>query len=82
MSFRHFFNFVTDPNRGAVITRASAKALLKKYPNVVGKVDLDSSSWAKSLFLRVGFFQRKCTSAKVDIPEKARREIEYQYHAL
>ena len=71
-------------NRGAVITRASAvstaKTLLKKYPNVVGKVDLDSSSWAKSLFLRMGFVQRKCTSAKVDIPEKARREIEYQYH--
>ena len=38
-------------NRGAVISRASAvsaaNALLKKYPNIVGKIDLESSSWAK-----------------------------------
>ena len=71
-------------NRGAVITRAgavsAAKALLKKYPNVVGNIDLDSSSWAKSLFTRMGFVQRKFTSAKVDIPDKVRKEIEYQHH--
>ena len=71
-------------NRGAVLTRASAvsaaKALLKKYPKVVGNIDHDSSSWAKSLFIRMGFVQRKFTSAKVDIPEKARKEIEYQFH--
>ena len=71
-------------NRGAVLTRASAvsaaKALLKKYPKVVGNIDLDSSSWAKSLFIRMGFVQRKITSAKVDIPEKARKEIEDQFH--
>ena len=71
-------------NRGAVITRAgavsAAKALLKKYPNVVGNIDLDSSSWAKSLFTRMGFVLRKFTSAKVGIPDKARKEIKYQYH--
>ena len=71
-------------NREAVITRAgaalAAKALLKKYPNVFGKIDIDSSSWAKSLFTRIGFVSRKFTSAKVDIPDKARKEIEYQYH--
>ena len=68
-------------NRGAVITTASAvsaaKVLLKKYPNVVGNIDLDSSSCAKSLFTRMGFVLREFTSAKVDIPDKARKEIEY-----
>ena len=67
-------------NRGAVITRAgaasAAKALLKKYPNVVGNIDLDSSSWAKSLFTRMGFVLRKFASAKVDIlAKKACKEI-------
>lgn len=28
----------------------------------------------------MGYTQRKSTSAKVEIPEKARREIEYQFH--
>jgi len=28
----------------------------------------------------MGFVMRKFTSAKVDIPEKARKEIEYQFH--
>ena len=36
-------------NRGAVISKTSAvsaaKALLQKYPNIVGKIDLESSSW-------------------------------------
>lgn len=71
-------------NRGAVISRASATsaatALLAKYPNVVGNIDIDNSAWAKSLFIRMGYTQRKSTSAKVEIPEKARREIEYQFH--
>ena len=71
-------------NRGAVISSASdveaANALLKKYPNIVGKVHLDSSSWAKSLFIRMGYVQRKNTSSKVEIPDKARKEIEYQFH--
>ena len=71
-------------NCGAVLTRtnaaSTAKALLKKYPNAVGNVDLESSSWAKSLYQRMGFVQRKFTSTKVEIPEKARKEIEYQLH--
>ena len=71
-------------NRGAVISRLSAvsaaKAVIKKYPNVIGNIDLDSSQWAKSLFVRMGFVKRRVTSAKVDIPEKARKEIEYQFH--
>ena len=70
--------------RAAVITRtgavSAAKALLKNYPIVVRNIDLDSSSRAKSLFTRMGFVLKKFTSAKVDIPDKARKEIEYRYH--
>ena len=46
-------------NQGPVISVASAiataTALLKKYPKIVGKIDLESSSWAKSLFMRMGY---------------------------
>ena len=73
-----------ETNQGVVITRAggvsTAKALLKKYLNVVQNIDLDSSSWAKCLFTQMGFVLRKFTSAKVDISDKARKQIEYQYH--
>ena len=74
----------TLSNRGAVISRAgaiaTATALLKKYPKIVGKIDLESSSWTKSLFMRMGYVRRKNTSSKVEIPDKARKEIEYQFH--
>ena len=71
-------------DRGAVISMAvatsTAKALMKKHPNIVGRIDLYSSSWAQSLFRRIGFVRRRHTSAKVNIPDKARKEIEYQFH--
>ena len=37
-------------------------------------IDLDSSSWAKRLFKRMGFAQRMKTMGKVEIPEGARKE--------
>ena len=71
-------------DRGAAISRTSsvsaAKALLQKYPNIVGKIDLESSSWAKSLFISMGYVQRRNTSSKLEITEKTRKEIEYQFH--
>ena len=70
-------------NRGAVITwsiaNSAAKALMRKYPGIVGDIDIDSSSWAQSLFRRMGFVKRRKTSSKVDIPEAARKEIEYVF---
>ena len=67
-------------NRGAVITwtiaNAAAKALIRKYPGVVGDIDVDSSFWAQSLFRRMGFSYRQKTSIKVDIPASAQKEIE------
>ena len=70
-------------NRDAVITwtiaNAAAKALIRKYPGVVGDIDVDSSFWAQSLFRRMGFSRRRKTSTKVDIPASARKEIEYLF---
>ena len=42
-------------------------------------IDLDSSSWAKSLFQRMGFTQRMKTTGKVQIPEGAKQEAELLY---
>ena len=36
-------------------------------------------SWAQSLFRRMGFVQRMSTIAKVPIPDKARKEIEFVF---
>ena len=74
---------VSMSNRGAVISRSiansAAKALMKKHPGIIGNIDVDSSSWAQSLFRRMGYSRRRHTSAKVDIPEAARKEIEYLF---
>ena len=70
-------------NRGTVISRsvatATAKALIMKYPDAVGDIDIESSYWAQSLFRRMNFCRRRKTSSKVDIPEGARKEIEFLY---
>ena len=74
---------VSMSNRGAVISRSiansAAKALMKKLPGIIGNIDVDSSSWAQSLFRRMGYSRRRHTSAKVDIPEAVRKEIEYLF---
>ena len=66
-------------SRGGLVTRtlanAAAKALMARYPNFVGNIDIDSSSWAKSLFKRMGFVRRMKISSKVSIPDGARKDI-------
>ena len=64
--------------RGGVVN-TTAKALMRKYPHVVGQVDVDSSLWAKKLFFGMNFAKRKKKSSKVDIPDGARKEIEFLY---
>ena len=61
------------------VANATAKALMSKYPHAVDQVDIDSSCWAKSLFCRINFVKRRKTSSKVDIPDGARKEIEFLY---
>ena len=69
--------------RGGVVNttvaNATAKALMSKYPNVVGDIDIESARWAKSLFTRMHFVRRRKTSSKVDIPDRARKEIEFLF---
>ena len=40
---------------------------------------MNSSRWVKSLFARMNFVKRKKTSSKVDIPDKACKEIEFLF---
>ena len=74
---------LTLSKRGGVINttvaNATAKALMSKYPHVLGQIDVDSSRWAKSLFSRMNFVKRRKTSSKVDIPDGARKEIEFLF---
>ena len=53
---------LTLSKRGGVINTTvaneTAKALMSKYPHVVGEIDVDSSRWAKSLFTRMNFVKR------------------------
>ena len=61
------------------VANATAKAVISKYPYVAGDIDVDSSRWIKSLFVRMNFVKRRKTSSKVDIPDKARKEIEFLF---
>ena len=69
--------------RGGVINttvaNATAKALVSKYPYVVGQVDVDSSRCAKSLFSIINFVKQRKTSSKVDIPDGSRKQMEFLY---
>ena len=52
---------------------------MSKYPHVVGHINVDSSRWAKSLLSQMNFVKQWKTSSKVDIPDGARKEIEFLY---
>ena len=64
-----------------VVAVAVAKALIAKNSDGSLKVlDLDNSSWAKCLFVRMGFVKRACTTAQPEIPEGAHKEAELIFH--
>ena len=63
----------------AIAANATAKALISKFPYVAGDIHVNSSRWAKILFARMNFVNRKKTSSKADIPDKARKEIEFLF---
>ena len=61
----------------SLITVSIAKVLITRNPQLnLGHLDLDSSSWAKSLFKRMGFTRRMKTTGKVEITEGAKQEAE------
>ena len=57
----------------STLANAAAKGLMARYPNMITNIDIHSSSWAKSLFRRMGFVRRMKTSSKVTIPDGARK---------
>ena len=59
---------------------AASKALIQKYPNAFGNINIDSSSLTKSLFKRMRYVRRMKTSSKVKIPDSTRCEIEFLFH--
>ena len=61
------------------VANAIAKALISKYLYVAGDIDVNSSCWAKSLFARMNFVKRRNTCSKVDIPDKACKEINFLF---
>ena len=71
---------IASSNRGNVISRSvatsTAKVLISCNPGYVGQIDLESSSWAQSLFRRMGFVRRRGTTAKLEIPDGAFKEAQ------
>ena len=71
-------------NRGAVISRsmasATAKALLVRYLDMVGMIDVENSSWAKSLFQRMSYSRRKATTAKLELLPGTLKEVELVFY--
>ena len=64
-----------------VVAIAVAKALIAKSSNEHLKaIDLDSSSWAKSLFQRMGYVKRASTTGKPEIPYGAKKEAGLVFH--
>ena len=64
-----------------VVAIATAKALIARsdLPHLKA-LDLESSSWTKSLFQRMGFVRRAKTTSKPEIPERAKTEAALILH--
>ena len=59
---------------------STAKVLMHHYPKEVGKVDIENSEWAKSLFKRMNYRRRKATTAKLPMPSSIYKENELLFH--
>ena len=70
---------IASSNRGNVNSRSiatsTAKALISRNPGYVGQIDLESSSWAQSLFRRMGFVCRR-GNTKLGIPDGSFKEAQ------
>ena len=70
-------------HRGGVVNStiaiATAKGIIRNSPNPESKKLIINTSWAQSLFRRMGFVRRMATTAKIPIPDKARKEIEFVF---
>ena len=71
-------------SRGGLITSVIAvsvtKALIARNAHLMlDHIDLDPSSWAKSLFHRMGFKKRMKTTDNIEIPDGAKEEAQLLY---
>lgn len=70
---------LAQSQRGCVIntciTNATADALIKRNPQVVGNIDLESLSWAGGAFWQTISVKHQKTSSKVEISIAFRKEI-------
>ena len=76
--------FQAQRSRGGVISKAvavaTAQALIKRHPELnLNHINIEESSWSKSLFKRMGFIRRLATTGKVSISEELKKEIEESY---
>ena len=70
---------IEQSQRGCVINTsiANARALIQRFSQAVGNIDLELTAWARNLFKRMGFVKRRKTSSKVGISDAARKAIEF-----
>ena len=54
--------------------------MMRRYPKEVGKVDIENSEWAKSLFKRMNYRRRKVTTPKLSMPPGIYKENELPFH--
>ena len=47
---------------------------------MIGMIDVENSSWAKSLFQRMGYSKIKATTAKLELPPGTRKEVELVFY--
>ena len=63
-----------------LLEEATAKALIERHPEMnLGHIHIEDTTWARSLFKRMGFRKRGGTTAKVPIPDEVKKEIELTF---
>ena len=75
---RHFLVIVRRKGGvvNTVVGNVTARAFIERSNEEHLKcIDLEHSSWAKSLFRRMGQVKRACTTSKLEIPRKAKNEV-------
>ena len=67
----------------SVIAVSVAKALIARNPHLMlDHIDLDSSSWAKSFFRRMGFKKCMKTTGKIEIPDGERKRTNFCIYTI
>ena len=67
-------------SKGGVFNTIVGVAVAKAVQMSLKVLDLDNSSWAKSLFVTLGFVKITCTTIWPEIPKGARKEAELIFH--